>query len=135
MMDIPSTSIKDLARRLLSIEAATRAETDPDEAERVCEKLRATLTRFAGADGFLALMRRSLALARQEVPALAGVKLRPDGCFVGFEAALNCNGSEAGAALTAHFLWLLVTFVGEPMALRLVSEAWPDVLMDYSLTA
>ena len=129
-MEKPSTSIQELARRLLSMEAAKRAETDPHEAERVCEKLRLALTRFAGADGFLALMRRSLALARAEVPALEGVKLRPEGCFVGFEAALGGNGTEAGAALTGHFLWLLVTFVGEPIALRLVSEAWPDVLID-----
>lgn len=129
-MEKPSTSIQELARRLLALEATNRAESNEHEAERVCEKLRVALTRFAGADGFFALMRRSLALARVEVPALEGVKLRPDGCFVGFDAALGCNGTEAGAALTSHFLWLLVTFVGEPIALRLVSEAWPDVLTD-----
>lgn len=129
-MDKPSKSIRDLTRRLLALEAAGRAETDPHEAETICEKLRAELTRFAGADGFFALMRRSLVLARAEVPALAGVQLRPDGCFVGFRAALDGDASEAGAALTSNFLWLLVTFVGEPLALRLVSEAWPDVMLD-----
>ncbi len=130
MMDIPSTSVRDLARLLLSLEAASPSAAGAHEAERVCEKLRISLTRFAGSDGFVALMRRSLALARAEVPALQSLTLRPDGCFAGFEAALDGDGNEAGTALTAHFLWLLITFVGEPLALRLVSEGWPDLPID-----
>lgn len=131
-MDTPSASIRELAIRLLVAEASRSAgdKERPHEAERVCEKLRIELTRFAGADGFTALMRRSLARARAEVPALHGLTLRPDGCFVGFEAALDGDGNEAGAALTAHFLWLLVTFVGEPIAWRLVREGWPDLALE-----
>jgi len=130
MIDTPSASVRDLARILLSREAAGSRSAGGHEAERVCEKLRISLTRFAGAEGFLALMRRSLALARNEAPALEGVKLRPDGCFAGFEASLDGDASEAGAALTSHFLWLLITFVGEPLALRLVREEWPDLTID-----
>lgn len=130
MRDIPSTSVRDLARQLLSLEAASPSAADEHEAERVCEKLRMSLTRFAGADGFLALMRRSLALARAEVPALQRLTLKPDGCFGGFEAVLDGDGNEAGAALTTHLLWLLITFVGEPLALRLVREEWPDLTTD-----
>ena len=64
-----------LARRLLAVEAASQTAADPHvhEAVRVCEKLRISLTRFAGADGFTALLRRALALARAEVPALQSV--------------------------------------------------------------
>ncbi len=130
MMDIPSKSVRDLARLLLSLESASPSAAGEHEAERVCEKLRMSLTRFAGSDGFFALMRRSLALARKEVPALQSLSLKPDGCFAGFKAALDGDAHEAGAALTAHFLWLLGTFVGEPIALRLVSEAWPDLPID-----
>ncbi len=126
-MDTPSESIRELAQRLLLLEAATTSAIGGHEAERVCEKLRISLTRFAGADGFLALMRRSLALARVEAPSLKNLTLNPDGCFVGFEAALNGGGNEAGIALTAHLLGLLVTFVGEPLALRLLTDAWPDL--------
>ena len=72
VMDTPSPSIRDLARRLLAVEAASQSAADPrvHEAVRVCEKLRISLTRFAGADGFASLLRRALALARAEVPAL-----------------------------------------------------------------
>ena len=41
---------------------------------RVFERLRISLTQFIGADGFTALMRRSLALARSEVPSLQTAK-------------------------------------------------------------
>jgi len=75
-------------------------------------------------------MRRSLALAREEVPALQRLILKPDGCFGGFEAALDGDGNEAGTALTAHFLWLLFTFVGEPIGLRLILEEWPDLTIE-----
>lgn len=122
--------MRDLSRRLLAVEAAGASANGGHEAERVCEKLRVALTRFAGAEGFLALMRRSLALARREVPALERLTLRPDGCFDGLKETFDGDGYDAGTALTAHFLSLLVTFVGEPLTLRLVRETWPDVLME-----
>ena len=97
---------------------------------RVCEKLRISLTRFVGADGFTALLRRALALARADVPSLQTVKVTADGRLEGLEefAADSENaGVEAATAITAHLLGLLVTFIGEPLTLRLVREAWPDV--------
>ena len=74
-MDTPSPSIRDLARRLLAAEAASQSAAEPraHAAVRVCEKLRVSLTRFAGVDGFAALLRWALALAREEVPALHGI--------------------------------------------------------------
>src|SRR5687767_10950376 len=55
-MDTPSPSTRDLARRLLAIEAASQSAANPrvHEAVRVFEKLRVSLTRFAGADAFTA---------------------------------------------------------------------------------
>src|SRR5438876_7560228 len=84
VMDMPSSSIRDLARRLLAVEAATppdsaiAAREGGHEAVRVCEKLRISLTRFAGADGFASLLRRTLALARVEVPSLNRITVKPD---------------------------------------------------------
>lgn len=129
-MTVPSASIKELARRLLAAEAGRPAADGEHEAERVCEKLRISLVRFAGADGFVALMRRALAISRVEAPSLQSLTLRADGCFVGFRSALGDDGNEAGAILTTHFLWLLATFVGEPMTMRLVREVWPDLSFD-----
>ena len=113
--------MQDLARRLL---AASRAAADPPvhDAVAVCDTLRIALTKVAGADGFSALLRRALALARAEAPSLHGVKLGTNCHMEGLEEVT----SEGAVALAAHLLELLVTFIGEPLALRLVREGWPD---------
>jgi hypothetical protein len=137
-MDTPSPSIRDLARRLLAMEAASQSAADPrvHEGVRVCEKLRVSLTRFAGVDGFTALLRRALALARAEVPALHGTPETAAGSMDGLEkvAAEGGNsgvgGGDAAVAITAHLLGLLVTFIGEPLTVRLAREAWPDASLD-----
>ncbi|MDZ4685853.1 MAG: hypothetical protein SH850_12360 [Planctomycetaceae bacterium] len=134
-MDSPSSSLRKVARRLLAVEAARPGASGAleHEAVRVCEKLRISLTRFAGADGFAALLRRTLALARADVPALSGIAIDADCSLAGLEAlaAEEADGGvEAAAAITAHLLGLLVTFIGEPLALRLVREAWPDESLD-----
>ena len=97
-MDTLSPSIRDLARRLLAVEAASQSAADPrvHEAVRVCEKLRVSLTRFAGVDGSRALLRRALALARAEVPALHGVTEKADGSMEGLEK-VAADGGNSGA--------------------------------------
>jgi hypothetical protein len=135
VVDTPSASTRGLARRLLAVEALHQTASDPhlNEAVRVCDKLRVSLTRFAGADGFAALLRRSLALARTEIPSLNRVTVRPDSSMDGLEALAADEadgGVEAVALLAAHLLELLVTFIGEPLTLRLVRESWPDESFD-----
>ena len=127
--------MRDLARRLLAEEVARPSKSRPhvSEAVRVCDKLRVALTRFAGADGFTSLIRRALFLAATEVPSVKNVKLGPDGSLEGFEklaADADNSGPEAAVAITTHLLGLLVTFIGEPLTLRLVREAWPDGALD-----
>jgi hypothetical protein len=125
---------------LLALEAA-QPQSAPyqHEAVRVCEKLRVSLTRFAGPDGFASLLRRALTLARAEVPALQAIQVNPDGSLEGLEqlAAREWQpgsdwhgGADAAVAITAHLLVLLVTFIGRPLTLRLVREAWPDMSLD-----
>jgi hypothetical protein len=134
-MDTPSPSTRELARRLLTVEATSQSAADRrgHEAVRVCEKLRICLTRFAGADGFTALLRRALALARAEVPALHGITEKTEGSIEGLEdlAADAPNvAMDAAVAITAHLLGLLVTLIGEPLTMRLVRDAWPDTSWD-----
>lgn len=135
MMDISSASMRDLARRLLAAEAASQIATSAHahEGVRVCEKLQISLTRFAGSDGFKSLLRRALALARADVPALQTVNLKPDGSLEGCEVlAVDATkgGIEATVAIIAHLLGLLVTFIGKPFTLKLVREAWPDTSLN-----
>ena len=134
-MDSPSASTRGLARRLLAVEAAGNGAADATvhEAVRVVAKLRVSLTRFAGNDGFTSLLRRALSLARADVPGLHTVTLKPDGSLEGLEALAaeaGHDGAEAAGAIIAHLLGLLVTFIGEPLTLRLVGDAWPDAFLD-----
>ena len=127
--------MRGLARRLLAIEALHQPASHQHlyEAVRVCDKLRLSLTRFAGADGFASLLARSLALARVEVPSLDRIMVNPDCSMDGLEALAADepdHGVEATVALAAHLLGLLVTFIGEPLTLRLVREGWPDASFD-----
>lgn len=129
-MDMPSTSIRSLAKRLLSLEAEGSGEgAHGHEVVQVLEKFRVSLTRFAGAEGFSSLLRRSLALARAESPALQAVTFDPGGsldCLERLASDAGRGGTEAVIGIVAHLLGLLVTFIGEPLTLRIVREAWPD---------
>ena len=137
-MDSPSPSIRSLSQKLLAIEAAGRTATDASvhEAVHVCERLRLSLTRFVGADGFAALQRRAIALARADLPSLQHITVNPDGSLEGLEdlvadATNSGEGStDEAAAIVVHLLGLLVTFIGEPLTLGLVRDAWPDVSLD-----
>ncbi len=129
-MNTSSASIRDWARRLLAVEAANQSasETQVHEVVRAFEKLRTSLTQFVGADGFTALLRRALALARADVPALQNVKVTAAGHLEGIEefAADAGAGIKAAGAITEQLLGLLVTFIGESLTLRMLREAWPD---------
>jgi hypothetical protein len=132
-MEALPPSVRKLARQLLVLEATGESAGSgarAHEAVRVCDKLRISLTRFAGADGFASLLRRALALARAEVPSLNRVKIRPDCSVEGLEELGRNDVTEAAAALTAHLLGLLVTFIGHPLTLRLVRQAWPNASLD-----
>ncbi len=127
--------MRDLALRLLAVEAAGESASEPraQEALRVLDKLRIALTTLAGADGFKSLLRRALALARQEVPALASVQIQGTGSLEGFESLASDEGggaSDAAAAITARLLSLLVVFIGQPLTLQIVREIWPAVALD-----
>ena len=129
-MDTPSAPMRDLARRLLAANNVASG-SQVDEAVVLIEKLRITLTKLAGPEGFTSLLRRALTLARAEVPSLQNVKISADGRLDGFEESVADKGAggigdEAAVAITAHLLGLLVTFIGEPLTLSLGRASSPD---------
>lgn len=134
-MDVASTSMRTLARRLLELEAAglSAADAETFEAVRLVERLRISLTRFAGPDGFRILLQRALAMSRADIPGLRDVRIKGVGRMEGFEeycANSPDDGADAGVAITTSLLELLVIFIGEPLTRRLVREAWPDLSQD-----
>lgn len=124
-MDEPSPSVRELARRLLA-ESRVAGDGSVPDAALVSQRLRASLTQFAGIYGFASLLRRALALATSEVPALRGVSVSADGHLAGLEQ-LGGHAAQvredAAVAITTHLLGLLVTFIGEPLTLKVVRQS------------
>jgi hypothetical protein len=137
-MSTASPEIKDLVRQLLAFEAAhdNSSQARIDVAVQVIEELRMRLIRLAGVDGFRSLLSRALTLAKAEVPSLNVVNVRADGSLEGFDGIEQRHeagaAGQAGIVLVAHLLELLVSFIGEPLTLRLVRDKWPDASMDGS---
>lgn len=133
-MNQPLPARRELARRLLTASRQS-GDSQEHEAERVCGALRNSLTRFAGVDGSRSLLGRALALAVIEVPELHGIKMGLDGRLEGFDrlaegASAAAIEGEAAVAITAQLLELLVTFIGEPLTLSLVRDAFPEMSLD-----
>ena len=125
--------MRNLARRLLDLEAASPSAAQAHEAAAgVCEKLRTSVSRFAGSDSYAALLRRGLALARAEDPSLNRITINPADCSIdGLDGlAAGAGGVHPTIAVIAHLLGLLETFIGRSLTLRLVRDAWPDLSLD-----
>lgn len=138
-MSRASPEIEDLARRLLALEAArgNSSAARADAAAQVIEELRLHLIKLAGVAGFRSLLSRALTLAKAEAPSLNIVQIRADGSLEGFdgiegsrELEVGAGAGQAGIVLVANLLELLMTFIGEPLTLRLVRVTWPDASMD-----
>ena len=136
MPDNITPKVKDLASRLMALEAAAgkRAGVHASSAFRVCDKLRPPLSRLAGIAGFRALLSRALALASGEVRWLKAVHVNAEGSLEGVDESRAPLSQDEGAkgeiVLVAHLLGLLVTFIGEELMLRVVEEAWPEAAFD-----
>ena len=130
-MNATTPEIREWARRLIALEAprdATPAKSGNDAA-RVCEKLHMPLAKLAGKAGYHSLISRAIAIAKANAPALAPVEVSLDGSLEGFDK-IRENDVDAGVAVLVHLLDLLVTFIGEPVTLSLVRDAWPDATLE-----
>jgi hypothetical protein len=139
------TEIRDLARHLLACEAAASKTSEPVESAtlRVYEKLRQSLSAFAGADCFQSLAFRALTQAKAEAPSLWAVQVEEDGSLQGlgefkpeeaeFEPQLGSDkdqASEGGVILIARLLGMLHIFLGGALTLSLIRNVWPGAIFD-----
>jgi hypothetical protein len=135
-MSTTPPTFQNLARQLLAgAPAGSGSSGDADRIARTCEKMRVSLTKFAGAPSYSSLLFRALAMAKRQAPALEGLWVESNGTLAGFQeiqqdlAAAEAT-RQAGVVLVTELLGLLVMFVGEPLTLSLVRQAWPYASME-----
>jgi hypothetical protein len=119
--------MRHFARQLLAFERAGEgsAEYRVAPAVRVCEALRRPLCTLAGTTGFRELLKRALALARTQVPALSAVDVNPDGSFEGLAKLVINEDTEAEVVLISELLGLLALLIGEGLTFRILIDVWP----------
>lgn len=125
-----------LARRLLPSAEGETPSTDALAlvAADAYIRLRARLAVFLGEQGFDALWRRAIRLSQQG-PQEAGDTARADASPTlppGLHSALRgSNAADAHTRLVAafaSFIGLLFTFIGEELGMRLIAQAWPELM-------
>lgn len=89
-----------------------------------------------GNGGFRALLTRALALARAEVPWLHATHVNPNGILDGTDKLGTSVGPsqfvEGASVVLAHFLGLLVSFIGAALTLEMVRDVWPEIPLGFS---
>ena len=134
----PPERLSDFARRLLRHEAETAGHANDIAVgfERACRALHDQLAPLISSSGFHTLLARAVRLAARDAPFLASVSISTNGdCALSGLAGTTekPDPAEVADALTmalAHFMWLLVIFIGENLGLRKVREIWPEVPVD-----
>jgi hypothetical protein len=124
-MTEPSLSVTRFVRAVVRAELASGgAGLDGDVAQRITTRLHQKLGNLIGDAGFDVLLRRSLVLARRVHPGLAGITAGPGGTLAGLEDIVRDGVAHQGAAMAigAHFTELLVTLIGEDLAMRLLRD-------------
>ena len=116
--------VKAVARAELSRDGGAE---DSGVAQRITMRLHKELGKLIGPAGIDVLLARSVVLARRDHPVLAGITAGPGGTLAGLgEAALEGAELQEGAiAIVAHFMELLVSLIGEDLAMDLVRGVWP----------
>jgi len=142
-----SPTTRDLAHRLLAYEVVEANISEPSEpaALRVYEKLRQSLSAFAGVAAFESLAFRALTQAKTEAPGLWAARVAPDGALQGLGQSLDeledqididkgladeFPADEGGIILIARLLGLLLIFLGETLTLSLLRVTWPEASLD-----
>jgi len=140
-MNRATPQMRDLAARLIAVEAKTNKPSEPiaPAAFHVCERLRPHLATLMGQGGFRAVLARALTVAGAEIPPLVALQVKPDGSLEGWDKPeLQIKPkelAEGGIVLVAHLLGLLVAFIGENLTLSLVRDVWPKLpLNDFNFT-
>jgi hypothetical protein len=136
-MTSPSNeAIRPVAVRVLRRRAAPNADVASvaATARAVYDDLASVLVPLIGQLGFDAVTSRALHLAAQEYPPVNAVALDQTGAFAAVTAWLMQRDSgaaiDAAATILSTVAQLLVTFIGEPLTMRLLRKGWPDGFPD-----
>ena len=123
-----------LAKRLVLSEAkdSNSHQSKIEAGFTVCEKLRQELVTLSGISGVCALLNRTVQLLHKEdIVGLGIVKIRSDGSVERAEIIRGPGDQEAlerdPVILPAQLLDLLVTLIGETLAVQIVGTVWPEV--------
>jgi len=107
-------------------------------AQRAYEDLTRVSASLVGDVGVNALTGRTLYLAQRQYPWLVHTR-EPEQWDGPFEQIVYCLqrqepavATEAAGTVLATLVGLIVTFIGEPLAMRLLREAWPDAFVERS---
>ena len=126
-----ASPMRDIAERLIALEAPRKKSSGPRGAFEAVEKLHRKLATLMGNTGFRALLSRALARAEEDVPSLRALRVEADATLGGvaeFEAHLDpAEIAEGRVVLLTHLLGLLMAFIGEGLTLRLAREVWPTL--------
>lgn len=120
---------RQLATWVLLHEAGEHDDSAADAALRAWDKLSRRLARIFTVSGCDALATRAVYLAQSEFPALAaaigGPNLGLDGLPRALAETEPPEAFAAAASVFAAMVALLVTFIGEELALRAIRDVWP----------
>jgi hypothetical protein len=138
MTALGNAALRQVAQNVLAHHAGPDASVEALAAavHRAYADLGRVTAPLIGEAGVDALIGRALHLTQREYPWLAHTREPADaeGPLAQVVSRLGRQDSaaatEAAGALVATFAGLLVTFIGEPLTLRLLRKAWPDAVSD-----
>ena len=141
MRALRNAAQRELAQRALArrMGSAAGAEAIAAAAQRAYDDLARTSAPLIGHVGVDALTGRALYLAQRHYPWL--MHSREPGQWKGpFDQSVFCLqrqdpavATDAAGAVLATLTELLVSFIGEPLTVRLLQKAWPDAFSDVSI--
>lgn len=121
------------AQRVLRHELEESGDLDTlcQAMERTNEKLRLHLAKLMGRDGFTLLFVRAHLFAQAEFPWLKRIQVDKEGTLKGLPLAVDqqdiAEVRTGFIAILSHLYSLLVSFIGEPLTLRLLQGIWPEI--------
>jgi hypothetical protein len=125
-MVVPRPSVARFVNEVVRAELV-RGGAHSDVVQRIVLRLHQELSKLIGPAGFDVLLARALVLAQRAHPSLTGVTTGSSGTLAGLDHPARGDGgqAEAATAIVSEFVELLVTLVGEDLAMRLVRDSLP----------
>ena len=138
MSQRPSSLLFDFTGRVLRHEAEKTADAANVALafQSVCRALHARLAPLISEHGFHVLLARAATLASRDFALPPDLKISADSdCALSGLAADNLHSiskelADGLSAIFAHFIWLLIEFIGANLGLGTICELWPEVPFD-----